>query len=104
MSKKKRRIMSPGLEKRLTAGVRKGRRETIYKMILKKCDNVIPCYVCGKAITAEKYATLEHILPQSHGGTDEMNNLWLSHEKCNKLRGDNLDYPCIGIDDSLRFK
>lgn len=103
MSKKK-RSMSPGLEKKLNGQVRKGRRETIFKMINKKCDNIVPCYVCGKEITEEKYATLEHILPISHGGTDEMNNLWLSHAKCNNKRSDNLEYPCTGIVESLRFK
>lgn len=83
----KRRLMSPGLRKRLESSVRKSRRETLWRMAIKHNDGLVSCYVCGKAITKEKYATLEHILPVSKGGTDDMENLSLSHEKCNKLRG-----------------
>ena len=83
---KKKRIMSPGLRRRLDGSVRKGRRETLWKMAMKH-RGVVNCYVCGKPITKEGHATLEHILPVSKGGTDDMGNLALSHEKCNQVRG-----------------
>ncbi|ARB11536.1 HNH endonuclease [Pectobacterium phage vB_PatM_CB7] len=51
--------------------------------------NGVNCYVCGQAITKESFATLEHIIPVSKGGTDNMDNLALSHQKCNQLRGNN---------------
>lgn len=83
---KKKRIMSPGLRKQLDGSVRKGRRETLWRMAMKH-KGVVNCHVCGKPITKESYATLEHILPVSKGGTDDMGNLALSHEKCNQARG-----------------
>lgn len=101
---KKKRSMSPGLANRLNGSIRKGRRETLYKMIQKRCDGRVPCYVCGENITSENYATLEHILPLGNGGTDNMDNLWLSHAKCNNKRSDNGQYFCIGITEELRFK
>lgn len=35
-----------------------------------------------------KFATLEHVKPQSKGGTDSMKNLAMSCHACNHLRGD----------------
>ena len=85
---KKKRNMSPGFRKQLDGSVRKGRRETLWRMAMKH-KGVVNCYVCGKPITKEGYSTLEHILPASKGGTDDMGNLALSHEKCNQFRGNN---------------
>ena len=84
---KRRRIMSPGLRRQLEGSIRKSRRETLWRMSFKKNDGVVRCFVCGEQITKESYATLEHILPVSKGGTDDMNNLALSHAKCNQKRG-----------------
>lgn len=95
---------TPHIKARLGGSVRKNRRETIFKMIFKKCNRIVPCFVCGENIKNVEQATLEHILPKSKGGTDEMKNLWLSHEKCNQHRGDNLNFPCVGVSESLRFK
>jgi 5-methylcytosine-specific restriction endonuclease McrA len=69
------------------------RRDTIYKMLGKKKDNdgKVPCFVCKEHVDYED-ATLEHVTPQSLGGTDEMDNLSISHELCNKLRGNKTDY------------
>lgn len=78
--------MSPSLRSRLEASVRAGRRETIYRMLAKKHDGTAPCFVCGKHVK-EKNATLEHIIPKSKGGTDEMDNLSISHYQCNQRRG-----------------
>lgn len=84
--KKKKRIMSLGLQRQLESGIRKSRRHTLWRMAVKH-QGVVKCYVCGEPITKESYATLEHILPVSKGGTDEIANLALSHEKCNQARG-----------------
>ena len=34
------------------------------------------------------YPSLDHIVPQSHGGSDEWDNLRLAHRWCNAIRGD----------------
>lgn len=64
------------------------RRETLYKMLSKKHDGKVPCFVCGGHVP-KSIATLEHIKPLSKGGTDEMNNLSISHFACNQRRGNN---------------
>lgn len=45
------------------------------------------CYWCGKPFSKSKPATIEHIIPLSLGGKDNIENLTLSHRKCNSLRG-----------------
>ncbi|WP_414488391.1 HNH endonuclease [Stenotrophomonas maltophilia] len=70
----------------LEAAVRKSRRETVYKMLCKRNSGSCPCFVCGRHVKAQ-HATLEHILPVSKGGTDDMSNLAISHNACNARRG-----------------
>jgi len=41
------------------------------------------CQICGKEIVYKSRITIDHIQPQSKGGTDEFNNLQPAHEKCN---------------------
>lgn len=36
-------------------------------------------------------ATIEHIVPQTHGGTDDLQNLALACARCNSLKGKRLD-------------
>jgi len=57
-------------------------------MSAKQNNGSVPCFVCGKHVKIED-ATLEHIKPQSKGGTDEMNNLAISHFRCNQKKGSN---------------
>jgi 5-methylcytosine-specific restriction endonuclease McrA len=35
------------------------------------------------------YPSLDHIVPRSHGGTDDPTNLQLAHVECNRARGNN---------------
>lgn len=91
MAKKKLRI-SGALKARLAQSVRASRRETIYKMLQKKNDGSVPCFVCGKHVK-QRSATLEHILPVSKGGTDDMENLSISHYQCNVMRGNGDTLP-----------
>jgi 5-methylcytosine-specific restriction endonuclease McrA len=65
---------------------RRNRRETIYQMLSKMHMGKVPCFVCGKHVRKED-ATLEHILAKSKGGTDDMDNLSISHAMCNVKRG-----------------
>ena len=41
-------------------------------------------------IWAKQRATIDHIIPQSKGGTDAPENLQLAHARCNKIKGNKL--------------
>jgi 5-methylcytosine-specific restriction endonuclease McrA len=43
------------------------------------------CQLCGKAVTA--LYTLDHVIPQSHGGSTTLSNCRLAHIACNSRRG-----------------
>ncbi len=89
MRKRKTRI-SAKVKGILNSNIRMQRRETIFKMMLKKHGKV-ECLVCGHDVK-EQDASLEHIKPVSKGGTDDYSNLSISHSICNELRGnDDLD-------------
>lgn len=45
------------------------------------------CYVCQERISHPAECTIEHVLPLSHGGTNQRYNLSISHYECNTLRG-----------------
>jgi len=57
-----------------------------------------PCIHCRKAIVVPldarepPSATLEHIVPRNHGGTDALDNLALSCARCNHQKGRRLDW------------
>jgi 5-methylcytosine-specific restriction endonuclease McrA len=62
-----------------------------------------PCLHCKKTIMvpcderSPASATLEHIVPRTHGGGDELDNLGLACAQCNHAKGRRLD--CRSIDD-----
>jgi 5-methylcytosine-specific restriction endonuclease McrA len=55
------------------------------------------CHLCNKSVPQNTqwsnddwqpdYPTLDHVVPRSHGGTDQPSNLRLAHMLCNTLRG-----------------
>jgi 5-methylcytosine-specific restriction endonuclease McrA len=51
------------------------------------------CWLCGKPMVFDSRknkpdaATIDHIVPQSHGGQTTMANLRLAHKLCNNRRG-----------------
>ena len=51
------------------------------------------CQLCGDPVDREAaprtrgYASLDHVIPRSHGGPDEASNLRLAHMGCNADRG-----------------
>ena len=55
------------------------------------------CIHCGRALTvwldphAEQLATLEHIVPRTHGGTNDLENLAAACKRCNHGKGVRLD-------------
>lgn len=61
------------------------------------------CIHCNTRLTLgldgrpRSHATLEHILPQHHGGTDELDNLAIACARCNQQKGRRHD--CQRADD-----
>lgn len=57
------------------------------------------CFYCGietlmsVGLRADWKATLEHIIPKSKGGSDEIDNLVMACFRCNQLRGDGSTRP-----------
>lgn len=45
------------------------------------------CAICGLVIKTMKEATVDHIVPKSKGGPNTPQNLQLTHEKCNQMKG-----------------
>lgn len=51
------------------------------------------CHLCGGKVPDQKYAardndpTIDHLIPQSHGGDDTKLNVALAHNRCNWERG-----------------
>ncbi|MFO0596732.1 MAG: HNH endonuclease [Myxococcaceae bacterium] len=60
------------------------------------------CLHCGKKLvveldgTAVARVTIEHIVPQSAGGTDELLNLALACSRCNNRKGRQHDWKGLG--------
>jgi 5-methylcytosine-specific restriction endonuclease McrA len=50
-------------------------------------ENLPICFVCLKLIENYEECTIEHIIPKSKGGTDQLKNLAVSHQNCNYQRG-----------------
>ena len=49
---------------------------------------ITTCYCCGKPMYFED-TTLEHIIPLSKGGSNNLDNLSLSHKDCNNKKSNN---------------
>ena len=43
------------------------------------------CYLCGKSVKLNSFE-VEHKIPLSKGGTDDLGNLYCSCHKCNKIK------------------
>jgi len=48
------------------------------------------CSICGKQLSKYAY-TIDHILPLSRGGTNDLSNLRAVHKDCNRLKGNFTD-------------
>lgn len=81
MSRKPRKSHpSAALRGRLATAVLNSRRRTLHKM-----QRGI-CHFCGMKVQFEQ-ATVDHLLPQSRGGTDAVDNLAMTCSPCNNAKG-----------------
>lgn len=54
------------------------------------------CYICGKFVDKKlKFphpmsATVDHVIPLSKGGSNDLDNLRLAHNICNRLKSDDI--------------
>jgi 5-methylcytosine-specific restriction endonuclease McrA len=60
-------------------------RDKIYKTVARQLHGKVPCWMCGEHV-APAEATLEHIQPLSEGGNSHVENLAISHARCNHQR------------------
>ena len=60
------------------------------------------CDICGKWVS-EYDSTIDHIIPISRGGTNDMDNLRLIHYECNQLKGNLLDEELDSLAASVTF-
>ena len=60
-------------------------RLKIYKTIARQLHGKVPCWVCREHVEIND-ATLEHIQPLSEGGNSHIENLAISHARCNHQR------------------
>lgn len=51
------------------------------------------CFLCRKPFKEELDITFDHWIPQSKGGTWDLDNLRLAHKRCNALKGDRIPNP-----------
>ena len=49
------------------------------------------CGICKKDLPGLKRSTLDHIVPLNKNGADDIENLQLTHWKCNNDKGDNYE-------------
>jgi 5-methylcytosine-specific restriction endonuclease McrA len=75
--------------------VTKERRSEATKAIRILRDQVIGrdgmvCGLCGKEV-AEDQVSIDHVLPISLGGTDDLDNLQVAHRGCNSRKGWRID-------------
>ena len=55
-------------------------------LLLKKAD--VKCTYCSKELDDNKDCTLDHVLPKSQGGTNNLKNLVICCNDCNRKKSD----------------
>ena len=66
---------------------RRRRKESLKNQIWMKTGGV--CAKCGKAVEPDK-RTIDHFIPQYHGGTDDIRNLIPMCRACNRAKSSRL--------------
>ena len=67
-------------------------KNTQRAIIAKAKNNNTPCAICGEAInylsaTGPDTPEVDHIIPHKLGGTDDKDNLQVTHRACNRRKG-----------------
>lgn len=71
---------------------RKFRRRKVKLEKLIARDGLI-CGICGRALESLATSDVDHILPRSLGGSNDLSNLQLSHAGCNRSKQALRDHP-----------
>ena len=80
--------------------VSRGKRHKIRRIEIFERDNYL-CWICGIAcdptldVPHRMAATVDHLQPQSFGGTDDPDNLATAHMGCNSRRGASWSWPTL---------
>jgi hypothetical protein len=61
------------------------------------------CRICGEAIATREEATIDHIMPRSHGGANALDNKQLAHGKCNVFKSNKLEYRHAKMEKKEKF-
>jgi DNA-binding NtrC family response regulator len=81
-------------------------REIVIAALIARDGNY--CKICRNEFNEISPPEIDHIRPKISGGTDELNNLQLSHSICNRRKGKaKLIYPMLNMDlphESLSFE
>ena len=59
---------------------------------LKRRDG-LHCWLCRERFRKGDTVTIDHAIPKSRGGSNELHNLRLAHEHCNHERGAIIETP-----------
>jgi len=80
------------LEKQLPIDSQKPQHNLIPKLVRNEVYSRADgkCEICGRPLTMDNF-TIDHIIPKSRSGTDELLNLRCTCKKCNQLKADSLD-------------
>ncbi len=76
-----------GLELFLENGGLPEMPERLYAKLIKRDGKL--CGICGKPLPKRRHGgniQIDHVIPRLRGGSDSMNNLRLSHKRCNRER------------------
>ena len=85
------------------------RIQSLRKRVWEKCEGI--CCLCGLQMFPdttygpELAYTIEHMVPRSKGGTNELENLDGSHQWCNQYKGEaSMEELPPGVRKFLRWK
>lgn len=45
------------------------------------------CFICAEMVSPTAKIAIDHIVPRSQGGTDDLDNLQVVHQECNSMKG-----------------
>ena len=84
MSARKRHLLIRVAESDRTFERKEARGEVVLEGKCIHCQRKLSLYLDGTPVND---ATLEHIVPKNHGGTDDLDNLAIACARCNSEKG-----------------